>query len=170
MKINIIGFFIVLIFFSSCEKERVYVGTVAVSDSYTGEFIDSLLMQHKSQHNNDIDPDEKLTCQFSQDFPNAKGVDWEASRSIFEVEFEISNIDYKAYYDKQPKLILYKYEIEEKNLPAVVKNTCVARYPDYNFKDIIKIHKGAEVIYQVELERNDIEVTIILKKDGTVSF
>ena len=151
----------------SCKKHNIEVAPV-VSDKYSPITIDSLLHLYGKIHTTDIRPTNNMRDRFFTDFPLAKNIDWEANDDIYEIEFEIGNYDYKAYYDKQLDLILYKCEMDEMHLPAVVKNASVAIYPDYHFEEITKIVYASQVIYRLELERSDIEKIIFLKSDGSV--
>lgn len=167
---NIISI-LLIIFFISCNDKKISPSiNTSISDKYTNSAIDSLMIAHNKSNLTEINPPEILSNQLYKDFPDAKDIDWERSDYIYEVEFEIENTDFTAFYDKDANLLVYKYEIDETELPAVVKNASVAIYPDYHFDDIVKIIRRDDIIYKLELKRNNIEKTILLKKDGLIQY
>lgn len=166
-----IGFklFIILILFVGvgCRKKHVQVEPQAVGH-YSVQSIDSLLEIFESNKLHDTKPSDVLFQTFIRNFPNAKDIDWEVSGYIYRVEFEVDDRDYKAFYDHSANLLSYSCELNEEELPAVVKNSSVAVYPDYNFDDIMKIVKGRSIFYQLKIEKNDIEKILILKDNGVI--
>lgn len=140
----------------------------AMTKKYSDKQIVDMIQAIRIAHSRDITPTAALQQKLAKDFPNAKDIDWEAGANIYEVEFEIGRTDYKAYYDAKGELLMYKVEIGEQELPAIIKNAARAKYPDYHFEDIDKIVRGSETFYKMELERGKIEVKLTYKKDGTL--
>lgn len=142
-----------------------------VSTKYTVEQIDEMYRNHKMSRPGNVLPSQELTTQLKKDFPSARDIEWEKSEFLYEVEFEIGRVfsdDYEAFYDMGHNLIMYKAEISVKDLPAVVKNAALTKYPNFKFEDVDKIVKGKETFYKIELEKGDWDVTITLKSDGTI--
>jgi hypothetical protein len=137
-----------------------------ISTKYSDKEIATLIQNYKNTHNRDVRVDGVLLQKFRQDFPNARDVDWETNDEIYEVEFEIKDRDFEAYYDKDGNLLLYKQDIHERELPAVVKKSAEAKYPKYRFDDIDKIVKGTQTFYKIEMELRGHDITIYIASDG----
>ncbi|WP_101688879.1 hypothetical protein [Dysgonomonas massiliensis] len=138
-----------------------------ISTKYSNEKIQEMISSFKNGYSQDATAPASLVSKFNLDFPNAKDIDWEAVADIYEVEFEIGRVDYKAFY-KGTDLLMYTRDIQVSELPAVVKNTAISKYPDYDFEDIEEINIGTDLIYKVELEHHKKEVTMKIKYDGTI--
>jgi hypothetical protein len=140
----------------------------AISTKYSNKEIATFLLNYKHTHHRNVLPEGVLLQKFQQDFPNAHDVEWESNGGIYEVEFEIKFRDFEAFYDKDGNLVMYKQELRERNLPAVVKTAAEAKYPKYRFEDIEKIVKGTETIYKIEMEMDfrDNEVTMFITNEG----
>jgi hypothetical protein len=120
-----------------------------------------------ASHSKDIIPSETLRLKFNSDFPKAKDIDWEVSSDIYEVEFEIGFTDYQAYYDSKGNLLMFSIDIPNRDVPAIVSNAALAKYPRYKIEDADKIRKGSNTFYKMEVEQKDSEIKVIYKDDGT---
>lgn len=130
----------------------------AISKKYSNTEIDRLVSGYKNSRSRDVIPANNLKSQFSKDFPNARDIDWEKTATIYKVEFEIGRVDYEAYYDNDANLLMYKIDIKEYDMPAVVKNAAMSKYPNYKFEDIEKIVRGSETFYKVEMEKDNTDI------------
>ena len=142
-----------------------------ISNAYSVEKVDQMFKEHKLQHSHDIYPTQELTSALLRDFPEARDIDWEKTDALYEVDFEIGRFpsrDYTAYYDAKGQLLMYEQEISTRDLPAVVKNGALAKYPNFGIEDASKIVKGNETLYKVEIEKGDFEVKLTLNKEGTI--
>ena len=141
-----------------------------MSTKYNLTEIKDLYKQHKVSNDRDVVPPPSLSEKFNKDFPKARDVDWEKSGVLYEVDFEIGWIgktDYKAYYDLEGNLVMYREEISNSSLPAIVKNAALTKYPNYRIDDIDKIVAGKDTLYKVSLEKGDMDVKLVLTHDGT---
>lgn len=142
--------------------------TPSTSNKYSNMEIEKMVSAYKATSNRDVTPPANLQQQFTKDFPNAKDIDWETGANIYEVDFEIGNTDYESYYDDNANLLMYTVDLRESELPAIVKNASMSKYPNYKFDDIKKIVKGSETFYIVEMEKkNAADITATYKPDGT---
>lgn len=142
-----------------------------VTSEYSSGQINELYKSHKMYNPQNTYPPQNLTDAFIKDFLNARDIDWEKSDVLYEVEFEIGRLpsrDYEAYYDMKGNLVMYKQEISIRDLPAVVKNGALGKYPNSKIEDATKIVKGKETFYKVELEKGDFEVKIVLNTEGVI--
>lgn len=140
----------------------------SISSKYSDDKIKELLSSYQIAHSRDIAPSVNLRTKFESDFPNARDIDWEFAVDVYEVEFEIGRVDYKCYYTKDGDLIMYVFDITGVELPAVVKNATIAKYPDYDFEDIKEIRRGTEVLYDIDLQHHNVEVEMLVNINGTI--
>jgi hypothetical protein len=140
----------------------------AISARYSNEEIAQMIKTYQTSHSHDVVPPDNLQQKFQLDFPKAHDVEWEMAHDIYEVEFEISFRDFKAFYDANGNLLMTREEIRHSELPAIVKNAAESKYPKYAFDDIYKIRRGTEVFYNIEMEHGKMEVKLSIKSDGTV--
>lgn len=167
MKTIVLSIILALVSFTSCQY-AVAQPNPTISKKYSDIEIEKIIDTHKSLHSHDTQPTDKLLQRFKSDFPKAKDIDWEVGLNIYEVEFEIGWTDYKAYYDNEANLLMYKVELRESELPAIVKNAAMSKYPNYKFDDIEKTVKGTVTFYKVEMEKhNSADIKATFKPDGT---
>jgi hypothetical protein len=140
----------------------------AISTRYSNEEIAQKIERHTVSHSRDVFPPANIRQKFQSDFPKASDVEWEASDSVYEVEFDVRFRDWEAYYDGDGNLLMTVEEIYRSELPAVVKNAAEAQYPKFHFEDIDKIRRGTEVFYKVEMERRDVEIELLIRSDGVI--
>ena len=85
-------------------------------------------------------------------FVNANKIEWEKKKALFEAEFKMDSIEYAAYVDSSGKLIMFKMDIREDELPAAVAATVRTQYIDYRIDDVEKIEKDGITYYEIELD------------------
>ncbi|MCL2027943.1 MAG: PepSY-like domain-containing protein [Bacteroidales bacterium] len=139
-----------------------------ISTKHSDSEIANLIQNYKNSRNRDVRVDGVLSQNFRQHFPNARDVEWETNDEIFEVEFEIQNRDFQAYYDKDGNLLLFIQDIGTRELPSNVRNVASERYPRYRIDDVDRIVKGTQTFFKIEMELRDHDVTIYIANDGTV--
>ncbi|MDR3366709.1 MAG: hypothetical protein LBO71_07065 [Prevotellaceae bacterium] len=140
----------------------------AISTRYSNEEIVQMLKAHRTSHSRDVIPPANIWQKFMADFPKASDVEWEASDSVYEVEFDVRFRDCKAYYDVSGSLLMTVEEMYRSELPAVVKNAAEAQYPKFHFEDMDRIRRGTEVFYKVEMELRDAEVELLIQPNGVI--
>lgn len=140
----------------------------AISTKYNNQQIQKMIIDFKTNYSNRVAPPAALEQAFQRDFPGAYDIEWETAANLYEVEFEIRRDDYKAYYDQQANLIMYKRDIFENDLPAAIKNKIQAEYPTFRLSDIEEIRRGTEVIYKIEIKKGDYEINFTYNIDGTL--
>lgn len=99
---------------------------------------------------------------FKSHFPNARDVEWETLSADYEVSFELKNIDHDALLDSSGNLLKYKYEIEETELPEIIKSFLEQEYPQEKWDDPELIIDGNSEYYQLKLDGffNDKKIVI----------
>jgi hypothetical protein len=140
--------------------------TPALTEKYSEAEVDTLIRSYVADVSRDATPPQILLRKFMNDFPKAYDSEWEKAKDVFEVEFEIGTVDYKAYYDAAGELLMYYYEAGTSKLPAAVRDAAKKLFPKYRFEEVKKVHKGASIFYKIEMERREHEVKIILNSSG----
>ena len=104
-------------------------------------------------------------------FGNANKIEWEKKNNQYEAEFKKDSIEYAVYIDSAGKLVMYKKDIEENELPAEVSRVISTEYIGYKIDDAEKIEKDGITYYQVELEgKGKKEVELIFSADGKMAL
>ena len=85
-------------------------------------------------------------------FGSANKIEWEKRNDLYEAEFKRDSIEYAVYVDPAGKLVMYKMDIKENELPAAVSLIISTEYIGYKIDDAEKIEKDRVTYYQVELE------------------
>lgn len=168
------SFAFILIFctiaFLSCQHTTAQVYTTpSVLAKYNNTDTEDMIGKYKARKSVDIRPSTELSDRFNRDFPGARDIEWETAANIYNVEFEINNVDYEAYYDSDFKLFMYAVDIRKGELPAIVINSYIAKYPDYNLDDSPKaIYCGGGTYYKIELEKARAEVKVLIDDKGSI--
>lgn len=103
---------------------------------------------------------------FEQQYTNAVDVEWEKRKGNFEVDFEVTNVDYAAVYNQEGQLLMAKRDIPYSELPAAVANKIALDFPDHYIDDVDKIEIDGGVLYQVELEGSIRDRKLVYNADG----
>jgi uncharacterized membrane protein YkoI len=85
-------------------------------------------------------------------FANAADIEWEKKNEIYEAEFDVAHVDYKAHIDASGKLIVYKVDLKVNELPAAIATAISHEYAGYEIDDADKLEKDGTIYYQVELD------------------
>lgn len=142
--------------------------TPVISNKYSNAEIATLIENYRTSRQRDVLVDVALAQKFQQDFPKAYDVEWETNGEVYSVEFDVKFRDFEAYYDKDGNLLMYNQEIRDRELPAVVKTAAEAKYPKYKFEDEVKIVKGTETFYKIDMELRDTEISILVTNEGKI--
>lgn len=138
------------------------------SSKYSVVQVDELYKKYLTEYKHDIMAPASLNTTFSNEFPNARDIEWEESTSMYRVEFEIGRQDYKAYYDKDGALVFYKREIYVNELPSIIKNAVLNKYPNFRIDDVEVYNKANVLTYEVKVEKGDLEYKVMLDDAGTI--
>ena len=85
-------------------------------------------------------------------FGSANKIEWEKKNNLYEAEFRRDSIEYTVYVDPEGKLVMYKMDIKENELPTAVSSIIRTEYIGYQIDDAEKIEKDGVTYYEVELE------------------
>jgi hypothetical protein len=147
----------------------VQLNAQTITKAYSNEAIKNMITDFEKAHSKDVMPPAEILQKFLADFPKASDIEWETAGNIYEVEFDVLLVDYKAYYDSKGNLLMYAHDVSTRQLPDVVKNAILSKYAKYHVEDVDKIYQGTEIFYKVEIERNQMpDVKIIAGEDGSI--
>ncbi|PRX48839.1 PepSY-like domain-containing protein [Salegentibacter salegens] len=106
---------------------------------------------------------------FTEEFPNATGVEWEKKAEFFEAEFALENVDYEAVLNTEGSLIKYKYDMVYDDLPAAVKTTITTDYDKTKIDEVELLKISENTYYQVEFEEEPTDANVIFEETGEVT-
>jgi len=107
---------------------------------------------------------------FSEDFSNARDVEWERESGYFEVDFETGwGRDHEARYDESGTLLYHKEEIRNRELPEIVRDKIRSEYNDYNIDDAERIIEADETRYLVSLDSRRLsDLDLLIDDKGVI--
>jgi hypothetical protein len=164
---NLVYGLLMAVLFTACEKSEQATDRVSPSKSLTDEQIREKVAGYYSVPSATATPGNSVKAAFGEQFPGARDVEWEYSNGVYEVDFEIGNVDHEAWYDADAQLIMYKYDIRVTELPAAVQNAVTADYPGYRIDEAEKVFKGTAVGYCMEIELGKSETEVFYHENGT---
>lgn len=103
-------------------------------------------------------------------FTGAADIEWEKKSDLYEAEFSMGATDYAAYINSSGKLIVYKQDIKDTELPAAIMAAIGREHAGFTIDEAEKIEKDGVLYYQVELEasgKKDKE--LVYAADGTIA-
>lgn len=148
---------------------------IPVSDNYTDEEIDALLLAYERGRDIDVRPSDLptvLSTTFANQFSGAYDVEWERVDNIYKVEFEIGNTEYEAWYVENGVILMFIQEVRFNTVPTAVQNSVSSQYNGYMVDGCDYFQKGTVKGYIVDLENNrtDAELTVLFGEDGSVIY
>jgi hypothetical protein len=102
--------------------------------------------------------------QLENCFHNAKNIEWEVKKDIYEAIFYLNDIEHIAKFSKKGELTEYKKNLWPDELPDAIKNAGV------NFGEIMNgiiIHRGEEILYEVIIRNEKLDrFEFVFKENG----
>jgi hypothetical protein len=113
---------------------------------------------------------QAVSDAFSQQFSNAKDIEWEKQGSQFEVDFETGwSRDHEAWFSEEGELVYLKEDIRNRDLPEIVQVRIKSDFADYRIDDLYKITEGDQITFEVSLEsRRTSDIDLIISNSGEV--
>lgn len=118
----------------------------------------------------------KAKAAFSNQYADAKNVDWKIKNNYIKVEFKQDNKLMQVFYDFDGNQVGVSTMVNFDKLPAEAKKTIAKKYayPKYNVKDCLYYEDTAsgEANYFVRLQKNGKNKFVVLKIDekGSISI
>jgi Putative beta-lactamase-inhibitor-like, PepSY-like len=100
----------------------------------------------------------EVTEAFKDKYPNATNVEWRDKLSNFSAEFESESVHYQARFTSKGEWQLTENEIDESDLPEIVKEGFdKSKYADWEIGMIHKIELAdGSVQYRIEAGKGDV--------------
>ena len=121
---------------------------------------------------NKIDVTETVKTDFSQKYPEARQVEWEMEEADeYEAEFKLKGVEMSANFKKDGTWLGTETEIDEDDLPKVVKDGITSNFPGYDIEEAELSEKPDGVlVYEVEMEneKEDIELKAVFSLNGKI--
>ena len=154
---------------SSCDNEDYFNNfTGTPGDNYTNEQIINLVVAFERSKTKHATPHAALLAIFRSQYANARDIEWETDNVIYNVEFDIGNVDYEAWYDANGVRLMHMEDIRVKALPQAVSSAITRDYPDFRIDDEPnKIYINSETIYEISIEKGNVELDVYYLFDGT---
>lgn len=105
---------------------------------------------------------------FKSEFPNARDVDWDRSRNLYEVEFEMNRLDHEVWYNAEGQAVRHKQELKTRSVPAKVRQSVKKQYRGYRIAEAEKLREGNEVVYKLELKIWTRDFDVFVNEGGEV--
>ena len=137
-------------------------------DGYTNEQIINLVVAFEKTRTVRATPPAAVLAIFRSQYANARDIEWETDNVIYNVEFEIGNVDYEAWYDANGVRLMHMEDIRTSALPQAVSSAITRDYPGFRIDDEPnKIYINSEVIYEVSIEKGKSELDVYYLSNGT---
>lgn len=112
---------------------------------------------------------QKVKTSFAEKFPTAKKVKWnKESETEWEAEFEMSNIQYSANFMADGTWKETEHEIDEKEIPAVVKKALSTHFSGYETEEAEISETAKGMVYEFEIEKGETEIEVAIDASGKV--
>jgi len=108
---------------------------------------------------------------FSEQFANAKKVSWgHETESEWEAEFMMDGKEMSATYDDAGIWMETEIEIEEDELPELVKNALDQNFKFYKLGEVSIIETSDFKGYEVIVETNDQDIEVLITNEGELTI
>ena len=115
------------------------------------------------------DAPTKVKDAFNKKFPNAKSVHWDKENATeWEAEFKMDGKEYSANFGTDGTWKETEYEISEKELPTVVKNTLSKTFKGYDVERAEVTETPKYKAYEVEIEKGETTMEVVIDEHGKV--
>ena len=114
---------------------------------------------------------EVVQKSFQAKFAEAKNVEWESEEEgEYEAEFTLNDTEMSALFDNDGNWKETESEVNYSNLPSSVLDTLSGRFKDYKVEDMTveKTETPEGIYWEVDLKKDETEVEVVFKEDGTV--
>ena len=105
---------------------------------------------------------------FKSKFSQAKNVEWEFVNDIYEVSFEVDNVDHDALLDPSGNLLKYKHRIDGTAVPESIRTFLQQKYPKEKWDDAEYIVDGDTKYFQIELDGFFTDKKLIVDSNGKI--
>lgn len=132
-----------------------------------GAFLACTMFAFASGPSNDVP--QKVKEAFAKKFPTAKKVKWDKeSETEWEAEFKMNNTEYSANFMADGTWTETEHEIDEKEIPAIVKKALSTNFPGYETEEVEISETAQGMVYEFEIEKGETEMEVAIDASGKV--
>lgn len=132
-----------------------------------GAFLACTMFAFASESSNDVP--QKVKEAFAKKFPTAKKVKWDKeSETEWEAEFKMNKTEYSANFMADGTWTETEHEIDEKEIPAIVKKALSTNFPGYETEEVEISETAQGMVYEFEIEKGETEMEIAIDASGKV--
>lgn len=114
-------------------------------------------------------PPKSVTDNFNSKFAGATKVNWDQEEdNEWEVEFKMNGSEMSASFDNDGTWLETESEIEEKDLPTVVKAKLAMNYWGYEMKEVEKMEKPGFSGYEIAIAKGEEKLEIQVNPVGII--
>jgi hypothetical protein len=106
---------------------------------------------------------------FTQQFSNAKDLEWDKNADMYEAEFTVNNVEYQAFLNPDGTFDKYKYDFTYKALPQSVQASIMKSFDRTKIEEVEVIEILGTSYYQVEFNEEPNDSKIIFDESGQVT-
>ncbi|TSJ42013.1 PepSY-like domain-containing protein [Fluviicola chungangensis] len=99
-------------------------------------------------------------------YPDAKDLEWEVKNGIYEAEFDLGKDDYEVWVNGEGTILKVEQEITHAKIPVAVLTKIKSDYRDFKLDDAKRIEIGKKVYYEIELDGNLGDQTVVYTDTG----
>lgn len=82
-------------------------------------------------------------------------VNEEGGKAVYYISFEVNNRDCKFWMDERGRLLLYRQELRESDIPASIQASIQSQFASFDFDDGEFSEEAGKVMYNIDGEVND---------------
>ncbi len=109
-----------------------------------------------------------VKTDFEKRFISADDVKWEIEQDGFEVEFEKEEVEMSANYDLKGIWTETEANINENDLPAIIKMSILNSYPEYRIEKAETVSTPSMKGFEIHLEKGNVEVELVMDENGVL--
>ena len=105
---------------------------------------------------------------FHGHFPEAAEAEWQKRDSLFEVDFELAEVDHSALINPEGSIVGKKKDISLNEIPATVISGLTRNFERSDLGDPELVERNGRSFYQLELEKILFDKKIVLDETGKI--
>lgn len=106
---------------------------------------------------------------FTQEFSNAKDLEWDRNADMYEAEFTVNNVEFQALLNPDGTFDRYKYDFTYEALPQQVQAGIINGFQKTKIEEVVVIEILGTSYYQVEFDAEPNDSKIIFDELGQVT-
>lgn len=117
----------------------------------------------------DLKMDERVWNNFQKEFKEATNVTWYKKDKTYIIKFILNEIAQTVLYSQKGQQVYHLSYVEEKNMPAAIKDQVKSVFYNYAITLSIKVEQGGRTIWVVNME-NDKKLLFVRLENGEMEL